>query len=268
MADSLRRYWWLFLVAVGAVLVAVGLRNSHAERAAGTSSSPNASYPKIPSDPLVRRRVLLGHSVLGRPIYALELGDPDNERRELVVGVIHGDESAGISIARNLSSRRPAKERLLWIIKDLNPDGLAAGTRQNTHGVDLNRNFPWRWRPLGTRGDLQYSGPKPLSEPESRIARALILRVRPQITVWFHQPLGVVDESGGSLAVERRFSRLTGLPLERLVRYPGSAASWQNHRLPETTGFVVELPSGRPTSRRVARLASATLRLAAPVRTD
>ena len=36
-------------------------------------------------DPSIRRRVLLGRSVDGRPIYALELGDPDNEKRTLAV---------------------------------------------------------------------------------------------------------------------------------------------------------------------------------------
>ncbi|MEK6252393.1 MAG: M14 family zinc carboxypeptidase [Actinomycetota bacterium] len=144
----------------------------------------------------------------------------------------------------------------------LNPDGVAAGTRQNANGVDINRNFPWHWRPLGTRGDLQYSGPRPLSEPETSIARSLILRVRPGVTIWFHQPLGVVDESGGSIAVERRFSRLVGLPLRRLTRYPGSAASWQNHRLRGTTAFVVELPPQSPSPRSVRRYAGAVLRLA------
>jgi protein MpaA len=210
----------------------------------------------------VRRRVLLGHSVGGRSIYAVELGDPDNERRTMVVGVIHGNEPAGIPIARDLASNPPPKEALLWIVKDLNPDAVAAGTRQNARGVDLNRNFPWRWRPLGPRGALEYSGPRPLSEPESRLAHSLILRVRPQITIWFHQPLGLVDESGGNVTIERRFSRLSGLPLHRLTRYPGSAAGWQNHRLPRTTAFVVELPSGRLSPHGASRYAGAALALA------
>jgi protein MpaA len=213
-------------------------------------------------DPLVRERLVIARSVLGRPITAVEVGDPDELRVGLVVGAIHGDETAGRAITRPLESGPPPRSALLWVIDDLNPDGVARHTRQNAHGVDLNRNFPWRWRPLGRPGDQQYSGPRPLSEPESRAAHRLILNVRPRVTIWFHQPLGVTDQSGGAARIARRFAALSGLPLRRLPRYPGSAASWQNHRLPTTTAFVVELPRGRLSAAAAARDARAVRRVA------
>jgi len=101
-----------------------------------------------------------------------------------------------------------------------------------------------------------------LSEPESRIAYHLILRVRPQISIWFHQHERVVDESGGDIAVERRFAALVGLPLRRLPREPGSAVGWENHRLPGTTAFVVELPAGSLSAVAAAGYAHAVLALA------
>jgi murein peptide amidase A len=209
-----------------------------------------------------RQTMTIGYSVRHRPIRAVLVGDPRSPRSVLVVGCIHGNERAGITVAKLLAARASPPRTALWIVPVLNPDGAAADTRQNGRGVDLNRNFPYQWRPLGSRGYLQYSGPRPLSEPESRAAAKLILRVRPQITIWFHQPLGLVDLSGGNAALERRFGRVVGLPVLQLIRYPGSAVGWENRRLPKTTAFVVELPPGALSSRDAARYAAAVLGLA------
>jgi murein peptide amidase A len=201
------------------------------------------------------RKVLLGRSVEGRPIVAYEVGNPAGRRRELVVGCIHGNETAGIAIARRLERMSPTKVDL-WIVPVLNPDGVVAATRGNADGVDLNRNFPYRWRTLS---GVDYSGARPLSEPESRAAYRLIRRVRPQVSIWFHQHLDVVDESGGKIAVERRFAKLVGLRLRRLAREPGSVVGWTNHILPGSTSFAVELPAGALSELAVARFAHATV---------
>jgi protein MpaA len=235
---------------------------------AGLAPSRGAPYRVVtlplaaPGSSLVRQRLLLGHSVEHRPIPVEELGDPVAPRRVLIVGCIHGNERAGISVARRLVAMAAPRGVDLWVLDNLNPDGAAADTRQNARGVDLNRNFPYGWRAAGQPGDQQYPGPRPLSEPEARIAYRLILRLRPQITIFLHQPLGLVDESGGDPRVERRFAQLTGLPLRRLTRYPGSAVGWQNHRFPTSTAFVVELPPGHLTPSNTARLARAVLALA------
>jgi murein peptide amidase A len=211
------------------------------------------------ADPVGRRNVVLGRSVDGRQIVAVESGDFDAGRRMLVVGCIHGSETAGIAVAERLVDATPPRELDLWIVSDLNPDGAAAGTRGNAHGVDLNRNFPWRWRPLQGLFD---SGPRPLSETESRLAYRLIRHLRPRISIWFHQHLGLVDESGGDVSIERRFASLAGLPLFRLVRYPGSVVGWENHADPGTTAFVVELPAGSLTAAAAGRYARAALEVA------
>lgn len=183
---------------------------------------------------------MIGHSVRGRPITATLKGDPTAPERVLVIGCVHGNEPAGVRVARRLIAGGPARNAAIWVVPSLNPDGVAAGTRGNAHGVDLNRNFPFEWQPLG---GLEYSGAHAFSEPESRTARRLIMRLQPDITIWFHQPFDLIDRSGGDPMIERRFSQLVGLPLVRLRRYPGSATSWQNHALAKSTAFVVELPS-------------------------
>jgi murein peptide amidase A len=205
--------------------------------------------------------VLLGRSVQGRPIRAVVLGDPHAANPALVVGCIHGNEQGGIAVTARLRGWRPPAGLALWLVPDLNPDGVAARTRQNAHGVDLNRNFPYGWRSLGPPGTQQYAGRRPLSEPESRIMHSLILRLRPRVAIWFHQPLGVTDRSGGDARVERRFARLSRLPLRQLTRYPGSATGWQDFGLRSGTAFVVELPPGHPSRTAVARYAHAVERV-------
>lgn len=212
---------------------------------------------------LVRRAEVIGESVRGRPIRAIELGDRASARTVLVVGCIHGNECAGIAVSRLLARGATPTTFDLWIVPNLNPDGYALRVRQNARGVDLNRNFPSEWRLMGQRWDPQYSGPRPLSEPETRIARRFILRIEPDVTLWFHQPQALVRAWGQSIDTARRYARLARVPY-RSIRWPaGTAPNWQNHRFPGTASFVVELPPGPLSARAAARYARAVRALAA-----
>jgi murein peptide amidase A len=213
-------------------------------------------------------RETIGHSVQGRPIVAVASGPEEAPLRVLVVGSVHGDEAAGVRVARRLIADPGPRNVALWVIPTLNPDGVAAGTRGNAHGVDLNRNFPFDWRPLE---GLEYSGPRPLSEPESRAVARLVRRIEPDLTIWFHQPFGLVDRSGGEPAIERRFAQLIGLPYRGIARPPGSVSSWQNRTQPQGSAFVVELPAvvGDGLVARAARAVRAlTGELASPALSD
>lgn len=258
--------------AAGALVVVVAVAACAAGVAVSEALEHSTGHPKRYVVRLARkpagarfaaaRTIVLGRSVQGRAIRAVVLGPLNARAPLLVVGCIHGDEPAGIAIADRLARAQAPPLTGLWIIRDLNPDGVAARTRQNANHVDLNRNFPYAWRPIGAPGDLQYAGPRALSEPESRIAHTLILRIRPRITIWFHQHQDLTDISGGNIQIERRFAFLSGLPLRRLTRYPGSATGWQDHRLAGSTAFVVELPPGPLKPRELRRIAGAVLTLA------
>jgi protein MpaA len=207
--------------------------------------------------------MVIGRSTRGGQIRAYVIGDPHAARTMLVVGCIHGNEPAGIAITRRLvASTAPIPGLALWIIPDLNPDGVDAHARQNGRGVDLNRNFPYRWAPLT---GYQYSGPHALSEPESRAVFRLINRIRPRITIWYHQHATVVDLSGGNPDVERDYATLVGLPAYELARNPGSAAGWENATFPGTTAFVVELPAGTLSHASIRRHIKAVLSAAREV---
>ncbi len=204
--------------------------------------------------------VLAPGSVEGRTIRATHVGDPGAPVTVMAVGSIHGDETAGHAVIRALRRRTPPAGVQLWLIGASNPDGVARGTRHNARGVDLNRNFPYRWRGGGRRGDTYYPGPRKGSEPETRALQRFIERERPDVTVWFHQHMRLVVRSpGADLAVVRAYARRARLPLRTLPRYRGTAVSWQNHAHPGSSAFVVELPAGRLDASGVARHARAVL---------
>ena len=214
-------------------------------------------HVRIGADP--RRGVRIGRSSRGRRITAVRAGDTTSPVRALVVGCIHGNECAGTAVTRILARSSPSID--LWVVSNLNPDGFALGRRQNGHGVDLNRNFPSEWRPGGRPWDPEYPGPRPLSEPETRAAARLIRRIKPSITIWFHQPQALVRAWGPSRSAARRYARLAGMRF-RAIRWPrGTAPNWQNHRFPGTSSFVVELPGGSLTTAAANRHARAVLAL-------
>ena len=202
--------------------------------------------------------VVIGHSAQGRPITARRVGDPSSERKAIVVGAIHGDEGAGRRVVRALAASGSGLSADVWLISTANPDGSARATRANARGVDLNRNFSRRWR-AGPRGRADYPGPRPFSEPESRAVRRLVLRLRPRVTIWFHQPWGqVLAPCRGAASLQRRYARIARLPLKRCrgSDLPGTATRWQRHAIAGSTAFVVELGSGRlgaAAARRHAR---------------
>jgi murein peptide amidase A len=201
------------------------------------------------------RNVTIGRSVDGRPITAIVRGPSSAKRRILVVGCIHGNECAGLPIVSALVRSRAAQGVQLWLVPKMNPDGTAVDTRQNAHGVDLNRNFPYRWRRVSS--PIYYSGPWPRSEPETRAAIKLIRRIKPAVTIWYHQAEDLVDMSGGDRGVARRYARLAHLPATCLSFLPGTATAWSNHTFPGTTAFVVELPGGAVSASALARHVSA-----------
>jgi murein endopeptidase len=214
-------------------------------------------HVRIGPDP--QRRVRIGRSVRDRPIMAVRAGDVGSESKALVVGCIHGNECAGTAVTRILARSSPTVD--LWVVSNLNPDGFALGRRQNARGVDLNRNFPSEWRAGGRRWDAEYAGPRPLSEPETRAAARLIRRLRPSVTIWFHQPQALVRAWGQSRPAARQYARLAGMRF-RAIRWPrGTAPNWQNHRFPGTSSFVVELPAGPLTPADANRHARAVLAL-------
>jgi protein MpaA len=186
----------------------------------------------------------IGRSVEDRPITAVERGTPGGTV-VLVIGVIHGDEPAGVKIVEQLATADLPPGIDLWLVESMNPDGQAARTRTNARRVDLNRNFPYAWAPLGEPGDSQYGGSGPASEPETQAIVDFVTAIQPDIGIWYHQDLFRIapGQSGRDAEVRARYAELTGLPLLSITggTYTGVAATWQRTTIPDGVAFIVEL---------------------------
>jgi protein MpaA len=208
---------------------------------------------------ILERRVI-GTSIQGRPIEAIRMGDPKGVT-VAVIGVIHGNEEAGLLITDELVNMQIPKGVNLWVIPSINPDGTALDRRGNANRVDLNRNFPYGWARIGQPGYWQYSGANRASEPETKAIVAFFREIKPALGLWYHQDLNIISPGVGFEGeIRARYGAITGLPMKRITggTYTGVAATWQKRGLKNSMAFVVEL--GKTLSVDEAKLhASAVL---------
>lgn len=144
-------------------------------------------------------KINAGVSLEGRPIIlhaAFGADDGDALARAdtgtLIIGGTHGDERATVAILDSFVATRLAAGDPVAVLSLHNPDGHASDTRYNGRGVDLNRNFPYRW----SAASDEPPGDGPLSEPEARILHDLILAWRPRKIVSLHWALSEIDADG------------------------------------------------------------------------
>jgi predicted deacylase len=118
----------------------------------------------------------LGYSVDNRPINAYKLGS-GKKLAIAVVACLHGEEGNTNELAKLLLDDYTANSALipdavtLYFVPVINPDGLVAQRRENSHGVDLNKNFPtsdWKQDAMDMHSVLVegLGGVSPGSEPE------------------------------------------------------------------------------------------------------
>lgn len=167
-----------------------------------------------------KRTYSIGKSVEGRTIYSYYLGN--GSKKIIFYAAMHGSESNTrstlmywISELENNIDRIP-DDKTVIVIPSLNPDGVYNGTRFNSNGVDINRNFDSSTWTTGTYFLSRYypngGGDKPFSEPETRAIRDIILREKPYLTISYHSAAGYVIPSNTNKGIDlgRVYSNLSG----------------------------------------------------------
>jgi len=172
----------------------------------------------------LRREVVIGHTVLGRPIEAVHFLPADYAKPRppaVLFGAIHGDEPVSQlmmeRLADELIERPPGRDT--WIVPVVNVDGLLAGTRNNANDVDLNRNFA-----CPTWGEHRRPGYNPGAaaedQPETQALVALIERTGAERLIACHATYRMVNWDGRGEQLAKEMGELCGYPVEHDMGYP------------------------------------------------
>ncbi|MBP6633084.1 MAG: succinylglutamate desuccinylase/aspartoacylase family protein [Kofleriaceae bacterium] len=176
-------------------------------------------------EPRERGALVLGHTVLGRPIEAVFFPAASYARPRppaVLFGAIHGDEPATVLVlerlAEELIEHPPGRDT--WIVPCLNVDGVMAGSKNNARDVDLNRSFAaGNWTSEHKGG---YSpGPSPESEPEVQALVRLIDDSRAERLIAVHATFRCFNWDGrGRALAEEMAARAEGYPATGDLGYP------------------------------------------------
>lgn len=216
---------------------------------AGCVQPRDGTIAQLPGERIESQRMVVGRSVNGAPIEVEVFGG--GERTVLLIARMHGNEPAGTPLLHHLGGelrKNPelACGRRVLVMPLANPDGADKRQRGNAHGVDLNRNFPLDPSSPTASADMSRASrrPAPLSEPESRAIRDLILQFVPERILTLHQAADCVDYDGPPEAerIAAAIAPLGGLPLRKMGARTGSLGSYAGHTLGISV-ITVELPA-------------------------
>lgn len=239
--------------------------------------------------PHIAKAEVIGRSVQGRKIWALKISDnvaihEANEPAILFNSMHHAREVMTPEVSVDMIDfltknyeRDPQVTRWIdnneiWIVPMLNVDGnnrvwegqtmWRKNLGQNGRGVDLNRNYPYKWGACrGSSGfpfSETYRGPKAASEPETQALMELVKKVRPVFDISYHSysqlviypfgcqgersSLNIIESIGKDLATEVNYT--PGTPWELLYAVDGDDIDWM-HAEYQVMAYTLEVNSRR-----------------------
>ena len=187
------------------------------DRSFKTPDDVTAILEKAASDfPELATVQSIGKSTEGRDIYAIRLTDsfttPDEGKSVVLFDAMHHAREVmtpeiALDIIDKLTTgfasdpqvQKWLQQNEVWVVPMVNPDGnnrvwnSSNMWRKNTrggYGVDINRNYPYRWGACkGSSGSARsetYRGPSVASEPETQALMNLTKQIQPVFNVSYH----------------------------------------------------------------------------------
>ncbi len=228
----------------------------------GVASDSNSAVSdawKFDSRTVCGTTSVIGYSVNGRPIIAYYIGTGSST--VMFTGGIHGNELAAqqtmqawANYLMYYGNQIPSNRRVV-VVPNLNPDGIATGSRNNANNVNLGRNYPssnWSASIDTANGELpQGGGSSPGSEPETKAIMALTRQLRPRLEVSFHSQGSLVgaNKYGNSVAVGSTYANMVGYGTmfynaEEVMGYSitGEYEEWMGEEM-GIPAILIELPS-------------------------
>lgn len=155
-----------------------------------------------------------------RTITLYETINENFDKTILLVGVFHGEEPQGnYLINKYMKTDLSHIKNKLVIIPCLNPDGMAKNQRQNSNGIDLNRNFPTKNWKVTTRKEY-FGGNEPASEIETKFMIDVLNCYKFDAILSIHAPFEIVNFDGPAQELAEKISKITNYPSQGDIGYP------------------------------------------------
>ena len=164
-----------------------------------------------------------GHSVEGNEIKAYRTDITAKKYLYLMAGT-HGDEVEGVYVLDKLydwlKNEHSLNDLPIIVLPILNPDGYRAGSRVNSHAVDLNRNYPTKNWSAEFKKDKYNPGSGPLSEPENIYLENLFKKYKPGFILSFHSWKPILNYNGDAEDVANYLGSYNNYPVMGDIGYP------------------------------------------------
>ncbi|MCB9061050.1 MAG: DUF2817 domain-containing protein [Halobacteriovoraceae bacterium] len=173
-----------------------------------------------------------GESVEGQEIKAFRTDKKADKYIYLIAGT-HGDEVEGVYVLSKLFDWLKEEDTkiqyALVVIPVLNVDGYRAGTRVNSHMIDLNRNLPSKQWSADYKEDKYNPGKKPLSEPENIFLDKIFEKFPPKLIISFHSWKPVINFDGEIEHIANFLAKHNNYPIDKHLHNhptPGSLGQY------------------------------------------